>query len=256
MGVSFELDSGTIDSAADDALSRMPQAQEGFAGPNNEGAADAVDADSSSAPAATPASGDLDSAGVAWDSKIHATGRDGKGVKTAQGTWRKKRQSRVAGATKDTPAPSGSPQNPGAPPQLTEAQKAQCMQAGIVVAECIFQTAQAFGGKEWEPRAKPIDERANMHGAWGHYFIAKGITDMPPGLVLCVALGGYMLPRLTNSGNEFPETRTRMQRLREWVGVRVHRFKERRNAAKNRAKPTREIDVQGAPVQEAPHAVA
>ena len=239
MGVSFELDTGVIDGAADGALARMPQAQEGFQGPNDEGNA----SDPAAAlPTNTPQVGDgeKDALGMAWNAAEHATGKDGKGVKTATGEWRKKRRSKIGGATKSATSATAPAVDASGKPVLTDAQKQQAMLAGVVVAECIFQSAQAFGGKEWEPRLKPIDERTNMQGAWGTYFVAKGITDMPPSLVLLVALGGYMLPRFTNH-EEFPDTRTRVQKVREWVGVRLDRFKQRRATAKNQAPATKEI---------------
>lgn len=237
MGVSFTIDDESVGAAADDALARMPAAQEGFEGPQTASDPSAP-APSATAPTSTD-SALLDSAGVAWDANIHAKGRDGGGVKTADGLWRKRRKSKVGGTKSSADVPA-QPAQPGAPVVLTEAQKQQAMQCGVVVAECIFQSFQAFGGKEWEPRVKPIDERANMQGAWGNYFVAKGIIDMPPSLILIVALGGYMLPRFTDH-NEFPDTRTRMQRAREWIGVRIDRFKQRRAAAKNQAPATKEI---------------
>lgn len=44
------------------------------------------------APATGPAAAvELDSTGLPWDARIHATGKDGKGVLTAKGPWRAKR---------------------------------------------------------------------------------------------------------------------------------------------------------------------
>jgi hypothetical protein len=43
------------------------------------------------APVTAPAASELDSEGLPWDNRIHATGSDGKGVMTAKGVWRAKR---------------------------------------------------------------------------------------------------------------------------------------------------------------------
>lgn len=83
----------------------------------------------------------------------------------------------------------------------------------VTVVETIFTLGQAIGGDEWKPSD---NERAYMVDAWGSYFRAKGITDLPPGWAVVIATSAYAIPRLRK-----PKTQTRMiagySKVRAWV---------------------------------------
>lgn len=86
--------------------------------------------------------------------------------------------------------------------------------------------AGALGGEEWRPIVNDKEnEQAQMEEVWGNYFVAKGVTDFPPGLALSIYCIGYSARRFT-----MPETQTRAQRFKEWIGGKIGRWKARRAA--------------------------
>lgn len=62
---------------------------------------------------------------------------------------------------------------------------------------------------EWKPEKAETD---NMVRAWRDLFERYNVTDVPAGLAVLIAMGGYILPRLSR-----PQTATRVQRLIAWV---------------------------------------
>lgn len=160
--------------------------------------------------------GDLDTAGVAWDSSIHATGKDGRGVKTASGAWRKKRG--VAGQTSKVAKPVQ---------QVAAEQAASTANAtatGAAIAGSIFMLGRTFGGEKWTPTS---DEVKVQTDAWANYCIAKNIGDFPPVVAVCIAVLGYVGPRLF-----IPETKERAGKIKGWFSIRVARWRVKRELKK------------------------
>lgn len=95
-----------------------------------------------------------------------------------------------------------------------------------IVSEMIFMGGKLLGGEEWTPvtdKASGVDERAMMKGAWAEYFRIRGIIDVPPEIMLAVAIGGYAAPRFF-----LPKTQSRVQRAKEWLYTYVARRRARR----------------------------
>ena len=171
--------------------------------------------------------GERDDAGEIWNPEVHATGADGKGVKTAKGQWRRRRgvsgsRASVIAASTRTAIP---PQNAG---------ENESRAAGVACAHSVFMLGMMLGGDEWKPRRdSDIDEIAMMEKAWGDYFVAKGYKDFPPGMALSLAMIGYAAPRFT-----MPKTQSRMQKAKEWIAHKYVAWKLRRE---NKAAPTSEL---------------
>ncbi len=123
----------------------------------------------------------------------------------------------------------GGPMSKGSTPDLElEAKIASTAQ---VTSELIFTVGQAVGGEEWQPKLDKkngIDERSAMVNAWAAYYRARGIADLPPEVMLAVALGSYAVPRFF-----MPATKTRVGKFKEWfygwMGRRRARREEREN---------------------------
>lgn len=178
---------------------------------------------------ATPAVtlGAMDSNGEAWNPDIHATGADGGGVKTAKGTWRKRRG--VGRSTVGAPTQRAA----GNPATVDDSQSRA---AGVACAHSVFMMGRMVGGEEWAPRVDAErNEPAMMEKAFGDYFVAKGYNDFPPGLALSMALFAYAGPRFT-----MPVTQSRMVKFKQWAAAKWIAYKHRRE---NKAGATKDIDA-------------
>ena len=86
-----------------------------------------------------------------------------------------------------------------------------------------------LGGSEWlfqTNKEQGIDERQRGIEAFEQYYTAKGIDDIPPGVIVLAWVVSYATPRIM--GGE--QTRSKLARARDWVLSKV--FK-RRAAASN-----------------------
>lgn len=185
-------------------------------------------------------SDELDSEGAAYDAAIHATGSDGKGVKTQGGKWRKKRgakgvTSTLAGGRATQPAVAKSV-------ETDEEKRAKAAVVGAAGANAIFLLGQALGGEEWAPlsinktgeiKLEEYDERAMMERAITDYCVATGKTDFPPGLGLGVALTAYMMPRF-----RMPKTQSKVQAAKEWIVSKYVSFRMRKKGGSDGSQPT------------------
>jgi hypothetical protein len=175
----------------------------------------------------------VDSGGATFDPSIHSVGSDGKGIFTAKGLWRRRRGSVSSGASgvgNRQRSIVGTVGAAGAQPVADDSAKARS--AGIAAAQTFLMLAGALGGPEWKPIINEREnEQAQMEEAWGNYFVAKGVTDFPPGLVLVICCVGYSARRFT-SPQDFPQTQSRAQRFKEWVGGKIGRWRARRQAKK------------------------
>lgn len=100
-----------------------------------------------------------------------------------------------------------------------EQEKAAYQATGIATAQSIFFIGQAVGGEEWKPDKNEADY---MSAAWARYFEAKGIRDLPPGVMVTTAVMCYVAPRLGK-----PNTRTRLQRAGGWLKRKFSRKRAR-----------------------------
>lgn len=155
-----------------------------------------------------------DKEGKPFDSAIHTVGADGKGVFTVRGTWAQKR-GRKAGAPATPTVARSSMNSASVVPSAQIAQQqqeAQSRAAGVAAAELLFMCGKMIGGEEWEPMQNKtigMDERTMMHGAFGDYFIASGVKDIPPGAALTFCIIAYVAPRFA-----MPKTQTRYQKVK------------------------------------------
>lgn len=163
--------------------------------------------------------GETDAAGERWDATKHSANK----AKTSKGLWKKRRgsQSSVARSDKSTQLAAADQAAQRA------AIEARARGAGIAAANSIFLIGTALGGEEWTPRNEPLNEKAMMEQAWGDYFIAKGVTDFPPGVALLMCLTMYAAPRFT-----MPKTQQRARGLKAWVALRIAKRKLKKELKK------------------------
>jgi hypothetical protein len=208
MAPMFTLDD-TLDDAHEDIVSDMPEPQQhAIDEAQRQAAAEAADAGTAGI--------DLDALGIPWDPALHATGKDGHGVKSkGTGAWKKRRglggsaSTLRAGAGRRDAAPDADPAVEREAIERASAET-QARMAGAMMAQLQIRLSVGIGGVHFLPRelripgAPPINETEMLSGAWGDYFVAQGITQLPPWAALLGAMAMYYLPRF----NE-PEVRQR-----------------------------------------------
>jgi len=78
------------------------------------------------------------------------------------------------------------------PPGLSESRM-----AAAATVDAIGQVGILCFGNEWQfMKNDQFDERENLIMTMDRYYQVKGVRDIPPGLALTIALGGYVLARL------------------------------------------------------------
>lgn len=140
----------------------------------------------------------MDERGDTFDKEVHEMGEDGAPRKTKKGFFHKKR----GGLGKSTIAQVD-----------TSSEDLSYQACGSSTAEIIFILGQSLGGGDWQPTQ---DERSYMTSAWGEYFKAKGVKDLPPGLIVATAMVSYAMPRFA-----LPETKSRLQRAGHWLKMKL-----------------------------------
>jgi hypothetical protein len=152
-----------------------------------------------------------DAEGRAFDPALHVVGKDGQPTLIRTGRNRGKLR-RKSGAKQPTPTVSTTVPGPGAEVKDYHG-------TARVTVESFTTLARLLLGEEWALVKDPTyDEKAALTDAWEGYFKARGISDIPPELLLSVTMVGYVGPRLT-----LPATKGRLARAREWVRVKVFR---------------------------------
>lgn len=160
----------------------------------------------------TPANEVRDKAGELFNPELHAVKSDGSPSFAKSGVFRRKRGtggSRVAVPAANALPPDEARRIAEANAQAAEEQKRR--KAAIAaggIAEIIFKSGYMLGGDEWLPiknDEKQIDERRDMHTAWAEYCYARGVEDIPPGLLVAFVCSAYALPRFAG-----PETQKRV----------------------------------------------
>ncbi|MBA7635751.1 hypothetical protein ES703_43355 [subsurface metagenome] len=89
--------------------------------------------------------------------------------------------------TEDAPGPGPEPAKP------------VVNMTGVAVSETIFMLSQTLGGEDWKPTAT---EKDYMATSWAAYLDAKGVDDLPPGVLLFMAMLTYALPRLRKQNTQ------------------------------------------------------
>lgn len=162
---------------------------------------------------------EVDALGVPWNPEIHSTGADGKGVRTAKGTWRKRRGLKGSASYLNADAAAAAGTKKEEDPKVTEQRthEHQCRMAGAMAGTMLVRLSAGIGGEAFLPRTINIpggltyNEEQFLQTAFGDYFVAKGIVDIPPGMVLVSALSMYYLPRFQQ-----PEVRAKGSKFVRW----------------------------------------
>lgn len=99
------------------------------------------------------------------------------------------------------------------PAQAAQAQnQAEARATGKFAAALLVTTCMGVFGDEFKPeKSKERDEFAFLENAFADYFEATGRKDLPPGMVLTVAIGSYVGPRFT-----MPKTQSRIGAIKDW----------------------------------------
>ena len=192
---------GRIEDLGDQFAADMPTPQESTIAAEAENATSELNFDDT-----TP----RDSMGRVFDPAIHSVDADGNPRLTRGGNLRVKRGSGNRTSYIGQPAPT----------------RQDALQAGTAIAGSIFGCCHMAFGDEWAPRVDPAtgaNERAAMAVAWGQYLEARGMTDIPPEILVAMVCATYALPRLV-----MPQTQTRMQRIGGWLKVRYLAWRARR----------------------------
>jgi len=150
--------------------------------------------------------------GNAFNSERHKTDKNGEPTQTKKGNLIKKGGGRKPKTEKQKSYIGGnaSPENNHAA-QLT----AQARASGTVAANLLMTLGIALGGEEWQPRAdhaSGLNEKTMLENAMSDYFESTGQTDLPPSMVLIVAIGAYALPRFT-----MPKTQSRLSSVKSGI---------------------------------------
>lgn len=189
-----------------------------------------------------------DKNGEIFNPAIHAANADGSPRTTNSGRFALKRGKKSGSAQLSTSGAQGTgtaklnvpPGTAQAVQAATSAAKiAEARAGGKGAASLLLALSVGIGGEEWQPRADPktgMNEQLMLEGAFGDFFVAQGWADLPPGWALVAVLSMYSLPRF-----RMPQTRTRLQKFRGWVGSMVGRWKANRNA-KRRGLPESDIE--------------
>lgn len=165
---------------------------------------------------------EVDELGMPWNPEFHATGSDGKGIRTSRGTWRKRRG--VSGSPSQLNTGRAKVDEP-APPTVEQQTEAQCRMAGAMMGTLMVRLSVGVGGNAFLPRMltipglqQPVSEQDMLNGAWGDYFVANGITTLPPWAALMGALSMYYLPRFQDT-----EVRQRVGGVMGWFKDKITR---------------------------------
>ena len=152
-----------------------------------------------------------DRAGELFNPELHAVKSDGSPSFAKSGLFRRRRGTGGRVAIPATPAISSEESRRIAEQQAAAAEEQKRRKAMIAaqgISEIIFKSGYMLGGDEWLPiknDEKQIDERRDMHTAWAEYCYARGVEDIPPGMLVAFVCSAYMLPRFAA-----PETQKRL----------------------------------------------
>lgn len=178
-----------------------------------------------------------DKAGATFNPAIHAVNADGSPRTTTKGIFALKR-GRKGGAAEAPKATNKGVVIPGASVAASSNEQA-ARAGGAGAANLMLMVSVALGGAEWHPVKDDKtgrDEKLMLETAFGDFFVSQGWQDLPPGWALAAACGMYALPRFA-----MPQTRTRMQRAKEWLWGKIGSWRARRSA-KKRGLPESDVE--------------
>ena len=187
---------------------------------------------------------ETDADGITFDPELHATDREGKPSLTPLGKFRKKRgASKVA--TKSDAVKKAQDEN--------AARAAGVLAADMMIIGCVNLLGPEWApiGKEGEQAPVEFNEHDNLRRAFGDYFVARNISDFPPGIALTMALSSYAIPRFVGG----KETKTRLAKVKIWFADKWNSVRRKRKDAaqsssgddRKREKYTSEKDVSTKP---------
>ncbi len=203
-----------LDTTADAIVSEIPEPQ--------QHAIDEATRAAAADPESPTASVETDVLGIPWSPSEHATGADGKGVRTAKGTWRKRRGLKGTASHVATDAAGRVPAESEEEVNRRTSEQ-QSRMAGAMAGTFVIRVSTAIGGDHFasQPHAVPgtnitWHDEPMLQQAFGDYFVATGRTDMPPVAALIGALMLYYLPRFQQ-----PEVRARAGGMVHWCKEKV-----------------------------------
>jgi hypothetical protein len=153
----------------------------------------------------------FDSKGFSFDKDVHKVDKSGNPVLTSTGKLTRK------SGRKPGTKPVKNVSTLGTTSQLpnnTTPENLEQKQSALISVDCLLTFSQMFGGEEFAPKVdvkSGLDERETMSQAFEKYYIAKGVGDIPPGVLLAITLTGYFGPRFF-----MPQTKSRMGKIKYW----------------------------------------
>jgi len=168
--------------------------------------------------------------GTVFDPEIHRHKKDGSPTVTKLGRFSLKPGKATGDSPRHKPKTGGFVGGTKPDSPKIEPEKIQAAASGKMAANLLMTLGVTIGGEEWNPVTNHeygINEKDMLEQAFADYFIATGKTDLPPGMVLTVAIGGYVLPRFT-----MPKTQTRMQKAGSWIKEKYINWKLRKHGVK------------------------
>ena len=171
-----------------------------------------------------------DADGAPFDPAIHVTDSEGNPKLTTKGRLRK-RPGRKSGGVSSAGLSSERVRNPATGEQSSALKRQQARMSGGAAANALIMFGVVMGGDEWNPiqdEKEGIDERAQLQQAFGDYFEAKEMSDIPPGVALSIAVVAYAAPRFT-----MPQTKSKMQKFKEWIASKIAKRRVRKNGAQS-----------------------
>lgn len=103
----------------------------------------------------------------------------------------------------------------------------------MMAARVLVNISVGVGGEDFVPRmlegpgGVKINEMEALESAFGDYFLAKDIEDLPPGWALAGVLAMYYLPRL-----QMPKTRERAKGFFAWCKAKWASWRLRKHGLK------------------------
>ena len=163
------------------------------------------------------AEGKVDVQGRSFDRDLHSVDeKSGRVILNSKGKLKMRRRGRPTGsAPKSTASVLHTPHTPDAVvPDASSVMDSRAL--GVHSAALLVTVGKMLGGDEWIPRkSEGYDELGNLEHAFGDYFVAREMHDIPPGVALTIAILGYAAPRFV-----LPTTKKRTlsfgQKIKLW----------------------------------------
>lgn len=169
-----------------------------------------------------------DADGMSFDPSIHVTESDGSPKVTTSGRLRK-RPGRKTGSS------HGSLHKPDATASKQDSdQRANATAAATATVDSVGMLGRMIGNEEWKfvkDDKQGIDERAAGIDAFTEYYVARGITDVPPGVMVLMWFMSYAGQRVMYG----QQTQSKIGRLKAWIGSKILKRRAAKKEADNDA---------------------